>query len=303
MRILVTGGSGFVGTHTVAAVLAAGHEPRILDLVPSPAHPPDTVDTRTGDILDARTVRDAVRGCDAVIHLAAVADVNDVLAAPADAERLNVEGTRRVFEAAREAGAEHVSFASTVWVYGNSNGRPFIEDDTPAPPGHPYVATKLAGERLCAEVADAGLPVAVCRLGIPYGPGARPATVLATFAAQAAAGRPITVSGDGSQSRPFVYVEDLARGIVLATLAGRGRVYNLAGAEPVPVLRLAHEVRAALRSRSHIVHTVRRPGDLDALWVSSERARRELGWRPQVALQEGIARYVGWLEMNPDGEA
>jgi UDP-glucose 4-epimerase len=296
MRILVTGGSGFVGTHTVAAVLSAGHEPRILDLVPSPAYSPADVDTRTGDILDAPTLRDAVRRCDAVIHLAAVADVNDVLAAPADAQRLNVEGTRRVFAAARDEGVAHVSFASTVWVYGNSNGRPFVEEDRPAPPRHPYVATKLAGERLCAGLADSGVPVAVCRLGIPYGPCARPATVLATFAAQAAAGRPITVAGAGSQSRPFVYVEDIARGIVLATLAGRGRVYNLAGVEPVSVLTLAHEVRAVLGSPSDIVHTERRTGDLDALWVSSERAGRELGWRPRVPLREGITRYVDWLD-------
>jgi UDP-glucose 4-epimerase len=295
VRILVTGGSGFVGSHTVDALLARGHAPRILDIVDPTAQPPERVDARIGDILDAETVRRAARGCDAVIHLAAVADVNDVMRDPDRARRVNVQGTRNVLEAATAENVRRVVFASTVWVYGSSNGRPFTEDDAPAAAEHPYVATKLAGERLCAEYRGQGLGVTVARLGIPYGPRARPATVLARFASQAMHGQPITVASDGRQSRPFVYVEDLAEGISAAASAPGEGTYNLTPGESVSILTLADTVRALINPASPIVHTARRSGDLDRLHVSGERAASELGWRPRVPLREGIMRYLDWL--------
>jgi UDP-glucose 4-epimerase len=295
MRILVTGGSGFVGSHTVDALIARGHEPCIFDLVAPTAQPPQRVDSAIGDILDAAAVRRAVQGCDAVIHLAAVADVNHVMRDPARARRVNVRGTRHVLGAAAAEGIRRVVFASTVWVYGSSNGRPFTEDDEPAAAGHPYVATKLAGERLCTEYARRGLGVTVARLGIPYGPRARAATVLARFASQAIRGEPITVAGDGRQSRPFVYVEDLADGIAAAASAAQDGTYNLSPAGSVSILTLADTVRALINPATRIVHTDRRAGDIDRLHVSSERAACELGWRPRVALPEGIMRYIAWL--------
>jgi UDP-glucose 4-epimerase len=294
MRILVTGGSGFVGSHTVDALIARGHEPRVLDLVP-PNRNHGSVDLRIGDVRDRRVVTDAVRGCDAVIHLAAVADVGRVLADPGHARRVNVDGTRHVLRAGARESVRRVLFASTVWVYGSSNGRPFVEDDAPPPPAHPYVAGKLTGEGLCRDARRLGLATTVARLGIPYGPRARPATVLATFVAQAADGRPVTVAGDGRQSRPFVYVEDLAEGIVTAALAPHDGTYNLAAAESVSVLALAETVRSLHSGAGPIRHTARRPGDVDALEVSSARAARELGWRPRVPLHEGVTRYIAWL--------
>jgi hypothetical protein len=130
MRVLVTGGAGFIGSHVVDRLRVRGHEPRIFDLVHSP-YCDGEVDSTIGDRLDPEAVRAAIRGCDAVVHLAAVADVNVVLAEPARAELVNVRGTQVMLEAARDAGVGRFLFASTVWVYGSVRGRGPIGEDTP----------------------------------------------------------------------------------------------------------------------------------------------------------------------------
>ena len=137
MRVLVTGGSGFIGSHVVDQLSGHGHEPVIFDLVPPCFHDRSEVEYVHGDLLDAKSVRRAVRGSDAVIHLAAVSDVNEVLADPALAEAVNTGGTRAVLEAARLEDVPRVVYASTVWVYGSSNGHgPLSEDEPFTLPGH-----------------------------------------------------------------------------------------------------------------------------------------------------------------------
>jgi UDP-glucose 4-epimerase len=297
MRVLVTGGSGFIGSHVVDRLLAHGHEPRIYDLVNSPYHDPDDVEQVTGDLVDLAAMRSAVRGCDAIIHLAAVSDVNKVLADPCLAESVNSGGTRTVLEAGRLEEVPRIVYASTVWVYGNTNGHGPVDEDEPLTlPGHLYTATKLAGEMYCSSYAGLyGMDTTIARFGIPYGPRARPATVLAAFVARALANEPITISGDGSQSRRFVYVEDLAEGVV-STLAPEavGRVYNLVGAENTTVREIAETVTRVV-SPVPIVHTEQRAGDIQGAEVSGERVKRELGWEATTPFQEGVTRYVEWM--------
>ena len=142
MKVLVTGGSGFVGSHVVDRLIANGHEPRIFDLVPSPYHAKG-IEFVGGDVVEEAVVRRAIRGCDAVVHLAAVSDVNKVLTDPSRAEAVNAGGTRVVLEAACTEDVPRVVYASTVWVYGSSNGHgPLGEDEPFALPGHLYTATK-----------------------------------------------------------------------------------------------------------------------------------------------------------------
>jgi len=297
VRVLVTGGSGFIGSHVVDRLLAHGHEPRIFDLVEPQYHAAADVEFVRGDLLEPESVRSAVRGCDAVIHLAAVSDVNKVFADPAFAEAVNAGGTRAVLEAARLEDVPRVVYASTVWVYGSSNGHGPVDEDEPFTlPGHLYTATKLAGEMYCSSFADLyGLDTTIARFGIPYGPRARPATVLAAFVARALADEPITIAGDGTQSRRFIYVEDLAEGVV-ATLSpvAVGRVYNLVGTESTTVREIAETVSRVVRSVP-IVHVEGRPGDIQGAEVSGERARRELGWETTVSFDEGVRRYLAWL--------
>ena len=182
-------------------------------------------------------------------------------------------------------------------MYGSSNGHgPLKEDEPFSLPGHLYTATKLAGEMYCSSFGELyGLETTIARFGIPYGPRARPATVLAAFVAKALADEPITIAGDGTQSRRFVYVEDLAEGVV-ATLepVASGRVYNLVGAENTTVRDIADTVSRVVRAVP-IVHIEGRPGDIQGAEVSGERAERELGWKATTSYDDGVRRYLAWL--------
>jgi UDP-glucose 4-epimerase len=294
MRVLVTGGAGFIGSHVVDRLLAAGIEPRIFDVRASSHHGPGEVDSVLGDLLDRDALRTAMHGCDAVVHLAAAADVDDVALRPVEAEAVNSRGTLNVLEAARQAGVSRVVYASTIWVYGSATGT-VDEDHTVELPDHLYTATKLAGEMYCRSYAALyGLDCTVLRFGIPFGPRARPAGVIPIFMRRALAGEPLTIAGEGLQSRRFVYVEDLAEGVVcgLAPHAS-GRVYNLVGEESVTVRGIADAV-ADLVGDVDIVHTPARAVDFAGAEVSGARAAAELGWRPATSFPEGLRRYLDW---------
>jgi UDP-glucose 4-epimerase len=293
MRVLVTGGSGFIGSHVVDALIGAGMTPRILDLHPSPYHPVDDVECVIGDLLDPECVRAAVAGCGAVVHLAAAADVDDVTRRPVAAEAINTTGTLNILEAAREAGVR-VVYGSTIWVYGDSEG--LVDETSSLPqPNHLYTATKLAGEMYCSSYAEVyGVQSTVLRFGIPYGPRARPAGVIPIFVRKALAGEPLTIAGGGEQSRRFVYVEDLADGVVRALAPeAAGRTYNLAGEESVSIRDIAERLREVVPG-VEIVSVPARPGDFGGVEVSAERAERELGWSPRTPFRDGLVKYMEW---------
>jgi UDP-glucose 4-epimerase len=295
--VLVTGGAGFVGSHVVDRLRANGHEPRSFDLVRSPYHRNQGIDTKLGDLLDPDAVRRAIRGCDAVLHLAAVADVNIVVANPTRAEAVNVRGTQILLEAAREAEISRFAYASTVWVYGNADDDSPVTEDTPLGlPAHLYTATKLAGEMYCRSYDELyGVPHTILRFGIPYGPRSREAAVVAAFVARASAGKSLTIAGDGRQTRQFVYVEDLAEGCVAALASpAAGRVYNLVRDESVSIREIADTVRN-LVANVPIVHGPQRPADVRIAHVSGERAATELGWRAATPFTDGVKSYVDWL--------
>jgi UDP-glucose 4-epimerase len=300
MRVLVTGGSGFIGSHVVDKLRLRGHQPVIYDLRPSPWHNGPTqprVETVLGSITDREAMERAMQGCDAVAHLAAVADVNDVHREPEDAERVNARGTVTVLEAARRTGLKRIVYASTIWVYSDC-----VEDDVdeetllPAP-SHLYTSTKLAGELYCKAYQELyGIDYTIMRFGIPYGPRAREAAVIPAFVNKAMKGEPLTLAGDGSQSRRFVYVEDLAEGVALGLndLAAN-RVYNLASNETVTIKQIAVTVQE-LMGDVEIVYTPARPGDFGGKVVCSERAKNELGWTAATPFHEGVRRYIAWRQ-------
>jgi len=299
VRVLVTGGSGFIGSHVVDRLRALGHEPVIYDLRPSPWHEPGTVDTRLGSITDREALERALHSCDAVAHLAAVADVNDVHAEPEDAERVNARGTVAVLEACRRAGVKRIVYASTIWVYSDCEDQEVDEDTLLPAPSHLYTSTKLAGELYCKAYQELyGIDYTILRFGIPYGPRAREAAVIPAFVNKALKGEPLTLAGDGSQSRRFVYVEDLAHGVALAVGdVATNRVYNLASDENVSVKQIAETVKELI-GNVEIVHTPARPGDFNGKVVCSERAERELGWTASTPFSEGVRRYVEWRQQQ-----
>src|SRR5579863_6786712 len=295
MRILVTGGAGFIGSHVVDKLRAHGHEPVIYDVRPSPWPEHADVDTVIGQVTDAASLAAALEGCDAVAHLAAVADVNDVHAEPHDAERVNARGTAAVLEGARRAGVRRVVYASTIWVYSDTEETTVSETTLLPPPAHLYTATKLAGELYCKSYQELyGINYTILRFGIPYGPRAREAAVIPAFVNKAFAGEPLTLSGDGMQSRRFVYVEDLAEGVVagLGDIA-ENRVYNLSSDEDVTIKQIAELVQEIV-GNTEILYGPARPGDLGSKTVLADRARDELGWSASTPIGEGIRRYVDW---------
>jgi UDP-glucose 4-epimerase len=305
MRVLVTGGAGFIGSHVVDALLAAGHEPVIFDVRRPGRRSATGPEAVRGDVRDRAALTKATGGCDAVIHLAAAADVDAVERDPREAEDVNTRGTLNVLEAVRAAGVPRVMYASTIWVYSDvAADAPVDEETALAAPAHVYTATKLAGELYCRSYAALyGVESTILRFGIPYGPRARPTAVVPAFTHRALAGDPLTIHGDGAQRRCLVYVEDLAEGVVRALApCAAGRTYNLVGESSVSVLEIAESVRDVVGD-VEIVHAPGRAADFAGVEVSGARAAGELGWRPATPLREGVRRYVEWENERRRGAA
>jgi UDP-glucose 4-epimerase len=296
--IAVTGGSGFIGSHVVDALLAAGHEVRVLDQrAPLQAN----AEWAEVDLLDQDALTDALKGCGPVFHLAAMADVNQVIADPAESVAVTVLGAARVLEAARRADTGRVILASTVWVYAATRGD-VVDEDTQfdlTAERHIYASSKLAAEMFCADYANLfGRPYTVLRYGIPFGPRMRSDLVVAAFLERALRGEPLRIDGDGAQERSFVYVEDLAVAHVLALApVAHNRTYNLEANEPISIRQLAETI-GELVGDIEVTFGPSRPGDYRARRVSSERARSELGWSPKYDFAAGLARTLEWYRQR-----
>jgi UDP-glucose 4-epimerase len=297
-QVVVTGGSGFIGSHVVDALRDAGCAVTVVDHRVKP-HRSD-VGFEDVDLLDLSSVIAATRGAEQVFHLAAVSNVNHAFKYPVYSTALNVMGTTNVLEAARINGVRRVHLASTVWVY---NGAP---DGAPADEtvpfhlhgaGHIYTSTKMACEMLCHNYRELySLPFTVLRYGIPYGPRMREELLIPVFLRKALRGEPLSVSGNGDQYRNFVYVRDLADAHVLAmSERAAGETYNLEGARKVSVLDVAEQIRALVGEHVRIEFTPARAGDFGGKDVSAEKARRELGWTPSVDFEDGLKRTVEWF--------
>ena len=300
MRIGVTGGAGFIGSHVVDALAGAGHEVIVLDQ--KGPHRLD-VEHRAVDLMDLERFTAATCGLDVLFHLAAYADVNDVVRDPVGAIDLNVGGTLRALEAAKANGIARFVLASSVWAY--SSHQPATPDATVDEEAlmsidinrHVYTTSKLAAEMLCHDYWNMHkVPFTVLRYGIPYGPRMRPSLVIPIFVRKALNGEALTITGDGLQHRKFVYVEDLARAHVLCLdEAGRNQTFNLDGAEKVTILRIAETVMRLTGSKQPIEFLPARSGDYGGVNVSSEKAARLLGWRPETTFDQGMRETVAWL--------
>ena len=294
MRALVTGGSGFIGSHVVDRLQAHGVTARVFDRVAPPSE--SNPEFHRGDILDLDSLIAAMDGVDAVVHMAAVADVKDVFDDPRHSEEVNVKGTANVLEAMRQAEVSRILYASTTWVYSDCD-EDTVDEETPIrPPSHLYTATKMASELYCRAYHKLyGIDFTVLRFGIPYGPRSRDGGVIPIFVRKAFGGEPLTIAGDGSQFRKFVYVEDLADGVALALEEiARNRVYNLDGQEKVTIRQIAETIGTVL-GEVRVSYVEARPGDFSGKEVLSDRARDELGWEPRVDFEQGLRRYIEWL--------
>jgi UDP-glucose 4-epimerase len=297
MRVAVTGGCGFIGSHVVDQLLHAGNQVSVIDLSSRWINP--AADYIRADVFDSDALSDAVAGADAVFHLAGVADVSDVAADPVRAVRLNVEGTARVLEASRRAGVGRFLLASTVWVYGAAVGMGELTEEAPVDlrrSGHVYVATKLSAEMIVHSYREMyGQRYTILRYGIPYGPRMRDALVVARFVRAALAGTPITIAGTGEQQRNYVYVEDLADAHVRAlSEAAADQTLALEGGTPVSVREIADTVCSLVRPVA-VRHTEARAADYEGVSISSRLAKELLDWSPVTSFAAGVHQYLEWL--------
>ena len=295
MRVAVTGASGFIGSHVVDGLVDAGHDVTVIDR--RPPHR-DDVAYRDVDILDLEALVEATRGMEVIFHLAAVADVNEAAADPVGTWELNVVATARVWEAARRNDVRRTVLASTVWVYGGAVGESPLHEDAAfvlEDLEHVYTSSKVAAE-MVAHAAHTlyGQEYTILRYGIPYGPRMRPALVIPRFVEAALNGEKLTVHGDGSQYRNYVYVEDLAAAHVLALgEAGANATFNLEGREAVSIRRLVDAI-AAITGPVDVEYGTARAGDYEGRAVSADKAAHLLGWEPTTPFEVGLHRYVDW---------
>lgn len=311
MRVLVTGGAGFIGSHLCGRLIRDGHEVAALDDLNdfyAPALKRRNLEEVAawgrflfveGDICDEGAVgrlMDSFRP-EAVLHLAARVGVRPSLTEPLRYSRVNVEGTGVVLEAARRCGAERFVFASSSSVYGAVNRVPFSEDDALLRPMSPYAATKIAGEALCHSYAHLyGMKMTCLRFFTVYGPRQRPDLAIRRFVENILAGRPIPVFGDGSTGRDYTFVDDIVGGIARALERAHGfEVFNLGNSKPVLLREMIATLERVLGREAVIDRQPMQPGDMAVTCASIEKARLGLGYEPGMAFEEGIRATVAWL--------
>jgi len=326
MRWLVTGGCGFIGRNFIRLLLARTNDTiRVVDdltvgsraeleqigpvaaldaatlAAAAPGNAGCRIELVAGDVRDAALARRVVAGADAVIHLAANTGVGPSVADPALDCTINVLGTLNYLEACRHAGVGRFVFASSGAPIGECE--PPIHEELPTHPVSPYGASKLAGEAYCSAYKRSfGIDTVALRFGNCYGPlSSHKSSIVAKFIREALAGQPWEIYGDGSQTRDFIFVEDIAEAIFRsATTPGiGGEIFQIATNAETTVRELAETLRAVLERNGVATHGIRhaapRVGDVKRNYSDTSKARRRLGWNARVSVEDGLDRTVKWF--------
>ena len=312
MNILVTGGIGFIGSHVCEHLLDADHTVCALDDLNDFYDP--AIKQNTLRELQARaqsfafvhadiTQRDeldevlASMPFDQIIHLAARAGVRPSLEQPALYQRVNIEGTANLLEAARKRGVKKVTIASSSSVYGINSNIPFSEEDPIFSTISPYAASKLACEALGHTYHHVyGMDICMLRFFTVYGPRQRPDLAIHKFAKLLHANQPITVFGNGSSSRDYTYITDTVAGVIACTQQEFGyEIINLGESETVDLNRLIELLETALDTQADIIHQPEQPGDVPITYANIEKAQRLLGYHPKTKIEDGIPKFVEWF--------
>ncbi len=312
MNFLVTGGAGFIGSHVCGRLLVEGHSVSVLDDL-NPFYDVAlkqrnlrdlqklgrSLSFVQGDLLDPAALEEVFSHgpFDQIIHLAARAGVRPSLEAPALYQRVNVEGTVDLLEAARQHEVRKVTIASSSSVYGVNNRLPFTETDPVFSAVSPYAASKLACESLGHVYHHVyGFDVAMLRFFTVYGPRQRPDLAIHKFARLIHRGEPIPVFGDGTSARDYTYVDDTVEGVMACTRREFGfEVFNLGESETTPLHVLIDLLERALGRKAVIDRRPPQLGDVPATWADNTKSARMLGYNPKTKIEEGIPRFVEWF--------
>src|SRR5438094_3991768 len=310
MRVLVTGGAGFIGSHLVEKLLAASHDVVVLDdfndfYDPQIKHAniagfAKDVTVYHVDLRDGESVRNLFHRekVNAIAHLAARAGVRPSIQYPRLYYDTNVTGTLHLLEAARVTGVERFVFASSSSVYGASKAIPFSEDEHLTQTLSPYAATKIAGEFLCSTYSHLyNLRVVALRYFTVYGPRQRPDLAIHQFTRRIYAGQPIDQFGDGSTRRDYTYIDDVIQG-TMAALQYEGSlfdVFNLGENDTIQLKDLIAAIEKALGKKAKINQLPEQPGDMPLTCADISKARKLLAYKPTTRLSDGLPRFIEWF--------
>ena len=310
MRVLVTGGAGFIGSHLAEKLLARGYEVLILDdfndfYDPQIKHAniagfAKEVTVHHVDLRDSESVRNLFHRekVDAIAHLAARAGVRPSIQEPRLYYDTNVIGTLHLLEAARMTSVERFIFASSSSVYVASKAIPFSEDQHLVQALSPYGATKIAGEFLCSSYSHLyGLRVVALRYFTVYGPRQRPDLAIHQFTRRTYAGQPIDQFGDGSTRRDYTYIDDVIQGTMAALEYDGPRydIFNLGESETIQLRDLISAIENALGKKAKINRLPEQPGDMPLTYADISKARKLLGYNPSTRLNDGLPKFIDWF--------
>ena len=295
MRIVVTGGAGFIGGHVAEKLVAAGHEVMIYDKMAPKFRLPDRCEFVQGDILDKAAMMIAMTGKDVLIHAAAMSNTMHCVKFPDRAVELNCLGTVTALEVAQKVGVKRVIVAGSSLISGLLPNGDMCEIVDVGKSYHLYVTTKLFQEMVVRDFQQMyGLPYTVLRYGICYGPRMTHGVVADIFIKKALAGEPLTVEGGGQQWRQYLYVEDLADAHVLALdKVAENQTYNVVPDEKVTIMDMAKAIQKVLPA-TKIVETPPRSHDIEVKMMSAEKLKQDLGWSAKMSLEAGIEKTVAW---------
>jgi len=321
MRILVTGGAGFIGSHLCEKLLGAGHDVVIIDNFNDYYDPElkrrnfrsvascggaGDVTLCEGDIRDGEFVAAIFdqEAPDAVVHLAAAAGVRPSIEKPLFYEEVNVRGTMNLLEGARKNGVRPFVFASSSSVYGNNPKVPFSESDPVDNPISPYAATKKAGELVCYTYHHLHrLNIACLRFFTVYGPRQRPDLAISKFTRLIDGGKPIPFYGDGTTRRDYTFIDDIVDGVMQAfswvcAEEARYDIFNLGESRPVELRRLVEIIEAELGKKALVERLPLQPGDVQQTYADIAKSSAILGYRPVTDIEDGVRTYVRWWREN-----
>lgn len=316
MRVLVTGGAGFIGSHLVDRLLSEGWHVTVVDNF-DPFYDPlikrCNIAAHTQqpgyellelDIRDLNALRDVFseRRFEVIVHLAAKAGVRPSIERPLEYQDVNVRGTHNLLELAKEKGVSQFVFASSSSVYGLNPNVPWREDDPVLLPISPYASTKVSGELLGHVYSHLyGIRFIALRLFTVYGPRQRPDLAIHRFARLMLNGEPVPIYGDGSTRRDYTYVGDVVEGIRRAMdySAASYEVINIGNNQTISLIEMVRGLEEALCIKAKLQYLPLQSGDVPQTWASSDKAERLLGFRPRTPYREGVQVFVNWLVTSP----
>jgi dTDP-glucose 4,6-dehydratase len=313
MKIFVTGGAGFIGSNFIRHALSLGkgysivnydkltYAGNLANLEPVADHP--NYQFVRGDICDAAAVEEAMRGCTAVVHFAAESHVDRSIYEPAPVIATNVTGTFFMLQVARKLNIDRFVHISTDEVYGDMPPGGFADEESKLQPSSPYSASKAGSDLLVRSyVRTYGFPAVITRSSNNYGPYQFPEKFLPLMITNAFDDKPLPIYGDGKQQRDWLHVEDNCRGVLAVLERGRiGEVYNIGGTDVEENLTIVRKVLALIGKPESLLTPVKdRPGHDRRYALRCEKMEKELGWKPEIPLDEGLRRTIDWYRTNSE---